>query len=55
MGDAKKQLFFGIEADSSKTCPTCNSSYADTWLHVLLNCKQQHIHALLIKRHNKVV
>ena len=28
---------------------------ADTWLHALLKCKQQHIHALITNRHNKAV
>ena len=55
MGHARKQLFFGREAFPSRTCPICNSTNADTWLHVLLKCKQQHIHALITKRHNKVV
>jgi hypothetical protein len=55
MGHIHKQLFFGREAYPSKTCPICNSLDAYTWLHVLLKCKQQHIHALIIKRHNKVV
>ena len=55
MGHARKQLFFGREAYPSNTCPICNSSYAYTWLHVLLKCKQQHIHALITKRHNKAV
>jgi hypothetical protein len=55
MGNAKKQLFFGIERFPSNTCPICNSSDADTWLHVLLKCNQHHIHALRTKRHNKAV
>ena len=55
MGHAWKRLFFGGEAYPLKTCLVCNSSYAYTWLHVLLKCKQQHIHALTTKRHNKVV
>jgi hypothetical protein len=55
MGHAQKQLFFGREAFPSKTCQICNSLDADTWLHILLKCKQQHIHALITKRHNKVV
>ena len=55
MGHARKQLFFGKEAYPSKTCPICNSSYADTLLHILVKCKQQHIHMLITKRHNKVV
>ena len=49
-----KHVFFGREAYPSKTCPICNSSYVDTWLHVLLKCKQQHIHALVTQRHNKI-
>ena len=28
---------------------------ADTWLHTLLKCRQQHIHAPITKRHSKVV
>ena len=55
MGHARKQLFFGINAYPSHTCPICNSPEADTWLHVLLKCKQQHIHALITKIHNKAV
>ena len=55
MGNARKQLFFGIERFPSITCPICNSPEADTWLHVLLKCNQHHIHALRTKRHNKAV
>ena len=55
MGNAKKQTLFGREAFPSITCPICNSPNPDTWLHVLLKCKQHHIHALRTKRHNKVV
>ena len=55
MGHARKQLFFGIEAYPSITCPICNSTDPDTWFHVLLKCQQQHIHALITKRHNKAV
>ena len=55
MGHARKQLFFGRIAYPSHTCPICNTQEADTWLHVLLKCKQQHIHALITKRHNKAV
>ena len=55
MGNARKQLFFGIQRFPSNTCPICNSQDADTWLHVLLKCNQHHIHALRIKRHNKAV
>ena len=55
IGNARKQLFFGRETFLSITCPICNSLDPDTWLHVLLKCKQHHIHALRIKRHNKSV
>ena len=55
MDNARKQLFFGREAYFSITCSICNSLELDTWLHVLLNCKQSHIHVLRTKRHNKAV
>jgi ribonuclease HI len=53
MGNARKQLFFGPQHYPSIMCPICNSNEPDTWLHVLLTCKQQHIHSLRVKRHNK--
>ena len=55
MGNARKQLFFGRERFPSITCPICNSTDADTWLHVLLICTHDHIHAIRVKRHNKTV
>jgi hypothetical protein len=56
MGNARKQLFFGRQTYPSITCPICNSYEPDTWLHVLLTCKQQqHIHSLHVQRHNKAV
>ena len=55
MGNARKQLFFGRKTYPSITCSICNSLEPDTWLHVLLNCRQSHIHALQTKRHNKAV
>ena len=55
MGNAKKQLFFGRETYPLITCSICNSLELDMWLHVLLNCKQSHIHALRNKRHNKAI
>ena len=55
MGNARKQLFFGRQRYPSITCPICNSNEPDTWLHVLLKCKHQHIHSLRVKRHNKAV
>ena len=55
MGHARKQLFFGINVYPSNTCHICNLPKAYIWLHVLLKCKQQHIHALITNRHNKSV
>ena len=55
MGQARKQLFFGRQRFPTITCPICNSYEPDTWLHVLLTCRQQHIHSLHVKRHNKAV
>ena len=55
MGNARKQLFFCRETYPSITCSICNSLEPDTWLYVLLNCRQSHIHALRTKRHNKAV
>ena len=37
------------------TCSICNSLESDTWLYVLLNCRQSHIHAFKSKRHNKAI
>ena len=44
MGQARKQTFFGRQRFPSITCPICNSYEPDTWLHVLLTCRQQHIY-----------
>ena len=55
MGQARKQTFFGRQRFPTITCPICNSYKPDTWLHVLLTCRQQHIHSLHVKRHNKAV
>ena len=55
MDNARKQLFFGRKTYPSITCSICNSLEPDTWLHVLLNCRQSHIHALRTKRHNKAI
>ena len=55
MGNARKKLFFGRETYPSITCSICNSLELDTWLHVLLNHRQSHVHALRTKRHNKAV
>jgi hypothetical protein len=55
MGNARKQMFFGHQRYPTITCPMCNSNKPDTWLHVLLTCKHQHIHSLRVKRHNKAV
>ena len=45
MGNARKQLFFGREAFPSITCSIYDSIDPNTWLHVLLKCRQHHIHA----------
>ena len=55
MNNARKQLFFGREAYPSITCSICNFLKLDMWLHVLLNCRQSHIHALRTKKHNKAI
>ena len=55
MGQAKKQTFFGRQIFPTITCLICNSYNFDTWLHVLLTCRQQHIHSLHVKRHNKAI
>ena len=55
MGQAIKQLFFGRQRFPTITCPMCNSYEPDTWLHILLTCRQQHIHSLHVKRHKKAV
>ena len=55
MGNARKQQFFGREAYPSITYSICNSLEPDTWLHVLLNYRQSHIHVFRIKKHNKAV
>ena len=55
MGQARKQTFFGRQRFPTITCPICNSYEHDTWLHALLTCRQQHIHSLHVKSHNKAV
>ena len=55
MDNARKQLFFSRETYSSITCSICYSLEPDMWFHILLNCRQSHIHALRTKRHNKGV
>ena len=55
MGNAKKQLFFGMVAFPPITCPICNTSDPNTWLHILLKCKHHHIHVIRTKRHNKAI
>ena len=55
VGNVRKQLFLGREACSLITCSICNSLEPDMWLHILLNCRQSHIHAFRTKRHNKAI
>ena len=45
----------GRGAYTLNTCPICNSLDAEIWSHVLLKCKQQHVHPLITKRRNKDV
>ena len=49
MGHAQKTLTF-VKKITLKSCPICNLSNVNTWLHVLLNCKYQHIRALIKKK-----
>lgn len=55
VGKARKQLFFERDKFPSITCSICNSTDADTWPHALLKCNHYYIHAIRVKRHNKVV
>jgi hypothetical protein len=54
MGNAHKHLFWPTRYPTT-TCSLCNTNAVDTWPHVFLSCPQPHLHALRIKRHNKVV
>jgi hypothetical protein len=53
--NAWKQLFFGSNLYPIISCFICNSLEPNAWKHALLSCTQQYIHALHIKRYNKVV
>jgi hypothetical protein len=55
MGNAWKQLFYGPYLYPTISCSMSNSQEPNTWKHVLLSCKQQRIHALRIKCHNKAI
>lgn len=55
MDNSCKQLFFCLDLYLSITCSIYNSPEPKTWFHILLTCKQQHIHALQTTRHNKAV
>lgn len=39
----------------SKHCSLGDIQQVDTWIHLLSNCVQPHIHAIYTQRHNKVV
>jgi hypothetical protein len=52
MGHAQKQIFFGREAYPSPYLQLIRCGYMAP---CILKCNQQHIHALITKRHNKVV
>ena len=55
MGNGRKQLFLDIETYRSITCCLCNSVKPQTSLHVLLNCRESHIHDLQTERYNKAL
>jgi hypothetical protein len=55
IGNARKQLFFGLEQYSNITCPICPTIQPNTWLYILLYCTEPHIHTLRTNRHNKIV
>ena len=56
MGNARKQLFFGMAAYQTIACSKfCNSHKPHTWKYVLLSCTHHHLHAFRTKRHNKAV
>ena len=55
MGNGRKQLFLGRETYRSITYSICNSVEPQTSLHVLLSCRESHIHDLRTERHNKSV
>ena len=51
MGHTLNRLFLGRES-----YPLYNSPDSYSWLHMLLQCKQQHMNSrTIIKRHNKYV
>jgi ribonuclease HI len=54
MGNARKYLFWN-ELFPNINCSLCRMIQPDTWLHILLCCKESNIHRLRISRHNKAV
>jgi ribonuclease HI len=54
MGNARKHLFWN-ELFPNINCSLCRMIQPDTWLHILLCCKEPNIHRLRISRHNKAV
>ena len=54
MGNARKHLFWN-EIFPNINCSLCRMIQLDTWLHILLCCKEPHIRKLYISRHNKAV
>jgi hypothetical protein len=54
MGNARKHLFWS-ELFPNINCSLCRMIQPDTWLHILLCCKEPNIHKLHISRHNKAV
>jgi hypothetical protein len=54
MDNARKHLSWPLQYLNT-TCSLCNTNEIDTWPHVLLCFPQSCLHALCVKRHNKVV
>jgi ribonuclease HI len=54
MGNARKYLFWN-EQFPNINCSLCRMIQPDTWLYILLCCKEPNIHTLRISRHNKAV
>jgi hypothetical protein len=54
MGNTRKHLFWN-ELFPNINCSLCRMIEPDTWLHILLCCKEPNIHKLHINKHNKAV
>jgi hypothetical protein len=54
MGNARKHLFWS-EFFPNINCLLCRMIQPDTWLHILLCCKEPRIYKLCINKHNKAI